>query len=41
LYLMVSNVDPWFGWEGSQPLVQSRHHELTNLLVEGCMSWPL
>jgi len=23
--------NPWFGWEGSQPLAQSRHSELSNL----------
>jgi hypothetical protein len=26
--------------EGSQPLVQSMHHELSNMTVQGYMSWP-
>jgi hypothetical protein len=29
--LMVPNHGLWFGWEGSQPLVQSVHCELSNL----------
>jgi hypothetical protein len=40
-YLMVSNRGPYFGWKRSQPLVQSRHHELSNLTVQGCLSWPI
>ena len=31
---------PWFDWEGFQPLIQSRHHELSNLTVKGYLSWP-
>jgi hypothetical protein len=31
LSLMVTNCGLWFGWEGSQPSVQSVHHELSNL----------
>jgi len=41
LSLMVSNLGPWFSPGGSQPLAQSRHHELLNLTVEGCLSKPL
>jgi len=29
---------PWFGWEGLQPLVQSRQHELSNMTIQGCLS---
>jgi hypothetical protein len=28
---------PWFNLKGSQLLVQSRHHELSNLTVQGCL----
>jgi hypothetical protein len=32
LSLMMTNYGLWFGWEGFQPLVQSVHRELSNLL---------
>jgi hypothetical protein len=31
LSLMVPNLSLWFGWERSQPLVQSRYGTLSNL----------
>jgi len=41
LSLMVPNRGLWFGWEASQPLIQSVHRELSNLQEKGCLSWPL
>jgi hypothetical protein len=39
--LIGKKIVPWFNYEGSQLLVQIRHHELSNLIVKGCMSCPL
>jgi len=36
-----TNLSPWFSWKESQPLTQSDLHKLSNLVVEGCLSWPL
>jgi hypothetical protein len=41
LSLTVPNLGPWFSHKGSQLLVQSRHHELSHLIVEGYLRWPL
>jgi len=39
--LITPNLGFCFGWEWSQLFVQSRHHELSNLTVQGYMSRPL
>jgi len=38
LYLIVPNRGIWFGWNGSQPLVQS---ELSNLQENSWLGWTL
>ena len=40
LSLLRTNLGIWFEPEWSQPLAQSDHHELSNLTVKGCLSWP-
>jgi len=38
LSLLWTNLDPWYKPEESQLLAQSDHHELSNLVVDGCLS---
>jgi hypothetical protein len=39
LYLIVPNRGLWFGWNGSQPLVQSVHCELSYLQENDWLGW--
>jgi hypothetical protein len=38
LSLLWTNLDPWYKPEESQLLAQSDHQELSNLVVDGCLS---